>query len=76
MVAEKKLRPELTKGPKIFYDDQGNKVGILLTHEAFEALVEQLEDAHDLYTAYKRMKKGKTIPFDQIKKELFGHAKK
>ena len=62
--------------PQIFYDDQGNKVGILLMPEEFEMLVEQLEDAHDLYTAYKRTQKGKTIPFDQIKKELFGHAKK
>ncbi len=62
---------------QILYNDEGSKVGILLTYEEFEVLVEKLEDAHDLYTAYKRtQKKGKTIPFDQIKKELSDNAKK
>ena len=63
--------------PQIFYDEDGNKVGVALKVKEFEALIEELEDAHDVYMANKRTKqKAKTIPFEKIKKELFGDAKK
>jgi hypothetical protein len=62
---------------QIFYDEEGNKVGVKLKLKEFEALIEQLEDALDAYTANLRMqKKGKTISFEKIKRELFADDKK
>jgi hypothetical protein len=62
---------------QIFYDEEGNKVGVKLKLKEFEALMEKLEDALDVYTANLRtQKKGKTISFEKIKKELFADDKK
>lgn len=63
--------------PQIFYDENGNKVGVALDFKEFQTLMEELEDAHDVYMANKRtQQKAKTIPFEKIKKELFGDEKK
>lgn len=58
---------------RLFYDEQGNKVGIVLKIKEFEALMGELEDLKDSLIAKKRSaRKGKLIPFEVVKKELFG----
>lgn len=60
--------------PKGLYDEKGKKSGVLLKIKAFEKLVEELEDLHDLKTIYKQKnKKFRPIPYEKIKKELFGN---
>lgn len=57
------------------YDDQGNQVGVVLKYKDFKRLMEELEDLHDIYFAYKckdRVRGEKTISFEDAKKELFG----
>lgn len=64
--------------PKVLYDENGNKVGVLLKKKDFEKLIEELEDLHDMLIVHERAnKKFKSIPYEQVKKELFGdNAKK
>jgi len=58
---------------KFFYDEDGNRVGVLIKYSEFEKLMEQLEDLHSLYKIYKRKgKKEKIIPYEQLREELFG----
>jgi hypothetical protein len=60
-------------GVKIFYDEGGNKTGVLMTVRYFENLIEELEDLHDILTVYERTSKPFTpIPYEKIQKELFG----
>jgi acetolactate synthase regulatory subunit len=60
---------------KIFYDDDGNKIGVELSYKDFDNLMEQLEELHDIQTIrqLKLSKKlTKFIPFDEIKKKNIG----
>jgi len=57
---------------KIAFDVNKKKAGIILPYKEFVKLMEELEDLQDLYIAHKRTAKAyKTIPFEQVKKELF-----
>jgi len=64
--------------PKFLYDAKGNKTGVLIPVKQFEKLIEQLEDLHDTYTAYKQStKKQAIIPYEKIREDLLGkNAKK
>lgn len=62
---------------KTFYDEMGNKRGVLMSFKTFEKLMEELEDLHDTITAYER-EKGlkKAVSYEEIRKEVFGpHAR-
>lgn len=58
---------------KIIFDAKGKKTGVLISIKEFERLIQELEDLKDLAVAYERTSKAfKPIPYDQIRKELFG----
>lgn len=64
---------KLKSGVKFIFDEKGNKTGVLIRIKEFEKLMEELEDLKDLSTAYERTSKNfKQIPYEEIKKELFG----
>jgi len=59
---------------KIFYDDKGKKVGVMLKVRDFTALMEQLEDLSDVLVVYKRTfgKKISGSPLEDVRKKLLG----
>lgn len=64
-------------GIKIIFDEKGNKTGVLLRIKDFEKLMDELEDLKDLTVAYeRRSKEFKPIPYEKIRKELFGNDEK
>ncbi len=59
----------------IFYDDDGNKIGVELTYKDFDQLMECLEELHDIATIRKlklSKKPMKSIPYEEVKKKYFG----
>ena len=40
---------------QVLYSEEGKKTGVILAVKEFEKLIEELEDLHDLITAYKRL---------------------
>lgn len=68
---------KIAASTKFIFDEKGNKTGVLMRINAFKKLIEDLEDLKDLTVAYERTsKKFKPIPYEQIRKELFGDDKK
>lgn len=63
---------------KYIFNDKGKKTGVLISVEDFEKIMQELEDLQDLATVYEvKSKKFKPIPYEKIRKELFGkNAKK
>lgn len=52
-------------------------VEILMSFKEFNALMEKLEDLHDLNIAYERsLKNEKTVPLEEVMKELLHHGKR
>jgi hypothetical protein len=70
---ERRCDMKLKTGIKTFYDEDGNKTGVLITMKEFEKLIEELEDLQDILTVYERTSKKSTpIPYEKIRKEMFG----
>jgi chaperonin cofactor prefoldin len=64
-------------GVRFIFDEKGKKTGVLIRIKQFEKLMQELEDLKDLATVYERTgKKFKPIPYEKIRKELFGNAAK
>lgn len=62
---------------KLIFDENGNKTGVLMAIKEFKKLLETLEDLNDLKTTYERINKNfKPIPYEKIRKELFGYDTK
>ncbi len=60
-------------GIKFMFDEKGKKTGVLIHIKDFKRLIEELEDLKDLAVAYERTSKNfKPIPYEKIRKELFG----
>lgn len=56
---------------KWLYDENGQKSGVKIAFKDFDKLMNKLENLHDVYFVYKyRNCTTKTIPFEQVKKEL------
>lgn len=49
---------------KFVYDDDGNKIGIMLTKHDFETIIEKLEDFDDYKIIKKRARK--KVSFEQV----------
>lgn len=63
--------------PKYFFDDEGNKIGVLLSEKAFENLIEELEELNDTTLVLKRLKKKeKNYSFDEIQAETLARLRK
>jgi PHD/YefM family antitoxin component YafN of YafNO toxin-antitoxin module len=59
--------------PKFLVNDQGKPEAVLLDIKAYEALMEELEDAYDVKRAEKIMaKKPKTYTIAELEKSLLG----
>jgi hypothetical protein len=56
-------------------DGQGNKTAAIIHIKDFEKLMNKLEDLQDLKTIYERAHE-ETIPYEIIRKELFGNDRK
>jgi hypothetical protein len=55
------------------YDEEGNKVGVMIPKSQFESLVDELEDYHDYLFIQKYKKKTyKTYTPEQVMAELLG----
>jgi hypothetical protein len=68
---------KLKTGIKTLYDEDGNKTAVLMTIKYFEKLMEELEDLKDILTVYQRTRKKSTIiPYEKIRKEIFGNDAK
>ena len=68
---------KLKTGIQTLYDKDGNKTAVLMTMKYFEKLMEELEDLQDILTVYERTsKKSILIPYEKIRKEIFGDDKK
>jgi len=62
---------------KTIFDEKDNKIAVLLRIKDFERLMTELEDLKDLCVAYEvKSKNYKTIPYEQVRKELFGDKTK
>ncbi len=60
---------------KIFYDDDGNPIGVEMSYQDFDQLMERLEELHDIATIRKlklSKKSMKFIPFEEVKKKTLG----
>ncbi|OGB86136.1 hypothetical protein A3J41_00515 [candidate division TM6 bacterium RIFCSPHIGHO2_12_FULL_38_8] len=62
---------------KVHYikDDFGKIADVSLSVKDFEKLIDELSDLHDLHIVHER-KDEKTIPYDEIRKALFGNVGK
>lgn len=61
----------------ILMDEKGNKAHVLMSVQQFNKLISELEDIQDLKALYKlSRKKFKPIPYDEIRKEIFGNVAK
>lgn len=62
---------------KVHYikDDLGKITDVSISVKDFEKLIDELSDLQDLKTIYQRSDE-KSIPYDQIRKELFGNGRK
>jgi len=59
------------------FDEQGNKIGVMMSVKQFKRLMSDREDLQDLYVAYQRtQKKEKTIPLEQVMKNFAVNIKK
>lgn len=59
--------------PKYVYDEKDKKVGVVLSLDDFEHLIDELEDLHDFKLINKRKaSKEKVYTLEQVKAELFG----
>jgi hypothetical protein len=57
--------------PSFLFDEDGNKIGVLLTQSDFEAIMETIEDYHDYKLIKKRAKKPlKTYTAKEVWAEL------
>jgi hypothetical protein len=71
---KKKKYPKIE--PKYIYDNADKKIDIIIKFKDFEKIMGQLEDLHDLIMIYERTgKASKTIPYEQLRAELFGNVK-
>ncbi|MEX0849128.1 MAG: hypothetical protein WD055_02770 [Candidatus Dependentiae bacterium] len=62
--------------PGFFYDEEGNKIGVLLKLEEFGEIMDELEDLHDVCMVYERTaQETKTIPYDEVMKEVLDAKK-
>ena len=64
--------------PQFLYDEEGNKMRVILSSTEFDRLMEELADLKSVYTAQMRMsgKKIKLIPFEEVKREFQGDGSK
>ncbi len=68
---------ESKKGIKFLVNEKGNKTGVLIRVNVFEKLLDELENIKDIALVYEvTSKKMKTVPYEQVKKEMFGEGKK
>jgi PHD/YefM family antitoxin component YafN of YafNO toxin-antitoxin module len=57
--------------PKFITDENGNKTDVVLSLADYEALLEALEDAHDLYVVTERRAETEEyISLDELKRNL------
>lgn len=62
---------------EILMDEHGNKTNVLMSVDEFNKLISELEDVQDLKALYKlSRKKFKPIPYDEVRKEVFGNVAK
>ena len=58
--------------PKFVYDEDGKKVGVVLTQKDFDLFIDVLEDFHDLRLIQERRKiKQRIHSSEEVKAELF-----
>ena len=62
---------------EILMDENGDKANVLMSADEFNKLISELEDVQDLKSLYKlSRKKLKTIPYEEVRKEIFGNGAK
>jgi hypothetical protein len=65
------MKEKTNKGYRWVYDDQGNRVGVIISYTKFQKLIEKLEDLQDIYAARKvKGKKLKTVPLEKVLQEI------
>ena len=48
------MKRKIKSKAKIIYDNEGNKIGVVMTIKELDALIEELEDLHGLRMIYER----------------------